>query len=525
MVIAVLVRLYPVDGPTRGSVTFNAGDTLAVASVSESLWNVDKLFISRDQAPLKYVILHYFLYLGRNESIIRLPAFLFGIASIFLTYLLGKLLFGSGVGLLSSFILAISPWHIQHSCYSEMYTLYVFFSLLSVYYFCQSLENESIWRGGMFALSSILGFYSFYPFVIIIIGEFMAYVFLYKRKRMFIFILFFIIAVFLLWAFKDMCTALAWKRNFGDYHWGWKLPEALPELLSVFGGVAKFIPLNVFIFLYGLIIAFRQNALRKNGLLLFIISSAAFLFFYGCLLFKMNVTQRYFLFIYPFFVIISSVGMLNSKNNIINALIILLFNVSLPLLLLSKMGFVATKFLPHDYIRRDTDFSLLARYLEDNYKDGDAVVIEQEGGIFALQYYLDKDNIYPVKIIMPYCGRNKRYYRYDGERIKNLFGLIELNDTPSRLNKIWKTYGRLWLVDINHLDYEDRNGEIENWINENSSHRMRFYGAVVYLFEEKIKKLGLNRDGEEYRCDKLICYLDCKGIVRSIAYPFQAKNR
>ena len=57
---------------------------------------------------------------GLTEFATRLPAAVYGIAAVLLTYFLVKELFGSSsrstrIALLSSFFLAISPWHLQFS--------------------------------------------------------------------------------------------------------------------------------------------------------------------------------------------------------------------------------------------------------------------------------------------------------------------------------------------------------------------------------------------------------------------------
>src|SRR3989344_4871422 len=49
---------------------------------------------------------------GASEFAVRFPSAIFGILSVWTTYLLTKKLLGKNVGLLSAFLLAISPWHV-----------------------------------------------------------------------------------------------------------------------------------------------------------------------------------------------------------------------------------------------------------------------------------------------------------------------------------------------------------------------------------------------------------------------------
>ncbi len=69
---------------------------------------------------------------GLTSFAVRLPSALLGVATIYLVYLLTKRLFKTEeISLLSAFLLAISPWHLQFSRVGFEATAGVFFSLLS----------------------------------------------------------------------------------------------------------------------------------------------------------------------------------------------------------------------------------------------------------------------------------------------------------------------------------------------------------------------------------------------------------
>jgi len=70
---------------------------------------------------------------GNNEFAARLPSVLFGAASVFLLYFLGKRASNVGLGLLSSIILAVSPFEIVWSREARSYAEFQFFSLLFAY--------------------------------------------------------------------------------------------------------------------------------------------------------------------------------------------------------------------------------------------------------------------------------------------------------------------------------------------------------------------------------------------------------
>lgn len=69
---------------------------------------------------------------GFSETALRLPAALFGIATIPLAFAFGKRLFGTGVGLMVAALVAFSVWDIEFSRYARMYAPFEFFYLLTL---------------------------------------------------------------------------------------------------------------------------------------------------------------------------------------------------------------------------------------------------------------------------------------------------------------------------------------------------------------------------------------------------------
>lgn len=62
-----------------------------------------------------YLLLPFIKIFGLNAWGVRLPAALFGILAVYLTYLIGKKLYSEKVGLWAAFLLAVSPWHLMLS--------------------------------------------------------------------------------------------------------------------------------------------------------------------------------------------------------------------------------------------------------------------------------------------------------------------------------------------------------------------------------------------------------------------------
>lgn len=104
---------------------------------------------------------------GFSESVVRLPSVILGIATVGLTYLLGKEMFSKKVGLLAATILALAPLHIYYSQEARMYVLAAFSVTLS-FYFLNRVLLKKRWAGLGFMISLILIMYSDYLAYLII---------------------------------------------------------------------------------------------------------------------------------------------------------------------------------------------------------------------------------------------------------------------------------------------------------------------------------------------------------------------
>lgn len=76
---------------------------------------------------------------------VRLPAVIFGILGVLAIYFLAKEITGNEkIGIMSSILLAISPWHLQYSRAGFEVTEMLLFFILGLYYFLRSLKNGKL---------------------------------------------------------------------------------------------------------------------------------------------------------------------------------------------------------------------------------------------------------------------------------------------------------------------------------------------------------------------------------------------
>jgi mannosyltransferase len=121
--------------------------------------------------PLYYFLLHLWIRSGTSEFVLRSLSAAFGVGAIWGVYLLGKNLFGSRVGLVSSALMTFSPYHIYYSQEARMYTLVTLLTVISTYCFLRGLSErkDRFWMG--FFISSVLSIYTHYYSIFILIGQ------------------------------------------------------------------------------------------------------------------------------------------------------------------------------------------------------------------------------------------------------------------------------------------------------------------------------------------------------------------
>ncbi len=96
---------------------------------------------------------------GLNEFSVRIVSALYGIGAVILIYFLGKEIGGEKLGLMSSFILAISPWHIHFSRVGFQLIAAVFWVLFTILFLYKSLKNKKLYVFA--ALGVVLSFFSY----------------------------------------------------------------------------------------------------------------------------------------------------------------------------------------------------------------------------------------------------------------------------------------------------------------------------------------------------------------------------
>lgn len=135
--------------------------------------------------PLYFVILKIWVGLfGSSEFMARLLSVGFGIAAIILIYKLVELLYGKNSGLLSAFLISISPYHIYYSQQVRNYTLFLCLGLISMIIFIRLLDKEKLIQYVLYLLINGLMVYT-HPFGVYVILTQVLYFLIISKKLKF----------------------------------------------------------------------------------------------------------------------------------------------------------------------------------------------------------------------------------------------------------------------------------------------------------------------------------------------------
>lgn len=130
--------------------------------------------------PLNFLFSYYWTKIfGLSEFKLRLLSALFGIGSLYLIFLIGKMMFDQKTGLLAAFILSINYMHIYYSQEARSYSLLVFLTLLTVYFLLRILKENKAYDL-LFILSGSLLAYTHYFGFFILFFEFVYFLAYYK---------------------------------------------------------------------------------------------------------------------------------------------------------------------------------------------------------------------------------------------------------------------------------------------------------------------------------------------------------
>jgi mannosyltransferase len=145
-----------------------------VVSVRHPLWQIVTVFPGDNQHPL-YSVLAWLSVgaFGEHAWTLRLPAYLFGVATIPMLYLLGITVTSRREAFLAASFVAVSYHHVWFSQDARGYSMLAFFAITSTYFLLRAIRTErrSFWIG--YALAAAFGAYTHLTMMFLLASHFL----------------------------------------------------------------------------------------------------------------------------------------------------------------------------------------------------------------------------------------------------------------------------------------------------------------------------------------------------------------
>lgn len=118
---------------------------------------------------------------GISEIAVRTPSVVFGVTTVWFTYLIGKGLFGKKTGLIGAAILAFNPLHVYYSQEARMYSLAALSVSFSFWAFINLLKEKKL-SFLFYILSIVMVLYSDYLVYLVLPSQLMYVIWIQKKK-------------------------------------------------------------------------------------------------------------------------------------------------------------------------------------------------------------------------------------------------------------------------------------------------------------------------------------------------------
>lgn len=121
--------------------------------------------------PLHHALIHFAALFGQTPCIVRLPSVLFGVLSLWATYLLGKRLMNKEAAFFATLFCAFSHFHIFYSRFMRWYAFFFFFALISLYFYRNIVHRSKKSDVLLYALATAGMLYSSYLAATFLLGQ------------------------------------------------------------------------------------------------------------------------------------------------------------------------------------------------------------------------------------------------------------------------------------------------------------------------------------------------------------------
>jgi uncharacterized membrane protein len=416
---------------------------------------------------LYYLLLKFWIKLSSNESFLRLLSALFAIASTIAVFFLGKLLYDRETGFYASIMMVLNPFFITYAQETRSYSLLLFFSVLSTYFFI-CVTRRATWKMVViYATISALSCYA-HLFGFLVIASHIVTMPLIKlsekaTKKMYIAYVIFTVLI-------SPLIAAIYMSQHNTVNWIKK-----PHLIDVFRllkdlcGGSVYVFCFIFVFVFLSCIAYLKF-LRKDDtsffkhefLILLFLFLMPILSVFLVSMIKPLFVSRYFIICIPPIVLLASMGITRTLSKKHKICLVLLYVI---------ISFSAISSYYRDSTRYGENWREATRFIVTESR-------EQDGILFYLPFTRTPFEFYLYKF-------NK------GELEKNIIKFPKNNFRPSisdtDLDFLYQDselrYHRVWLILSHHNMSQKRR---DTWSNIVSGLR-RFYPSEIERYYSGIQ--------------------------------------
>lgn len=467
---------------------------------------------SIDSAIVYNVFALFWSEIAKNEFMLRIPSVIFGIFSIFVVYRLGKSLFSREAGLISAFMLAISPFHIYYSQEFRMFSLISFLTLLSVYFLRKFMETGKTSNISGYIISHLLNIYVNILTSVYLFAEIIFFL-MYRRKYSALLkkwliahaiISFFLIpaalSAFIRLKYLNRMIQISNPNIFDEYV---SIKPSMDSIMVPIFTLKNFFAgynatfmfwLCTFIILLTLILwGIIKSRRREETYLCLICSLAPFFILY---LFRRFIyADRYLIPSSIFLYLIAVNGLLHIKKAyqiIIVMLLLVLFSFSLNNYYHDVLPI--TPEVQRVGVHARKDFRGAVRYIAQNAQDGDIVFHTCHNTLMPFKYYFRKDEALNTKIpeekrwvVLRFSKDNK----YGVDLLPYDFMESEFGFTDKSSVFSLEGHQRVWLA-FSSWDFEDaikaysRERRMVEWMDRHYKRILskNLSGIILYLYEK-----------------------------------------
>lgn len=508
LLLGLTLRLFSLSQPYWG-------DEILSLQIVKHYWSdpagmIQYLRAVEVHPPLYYLLLLGWTHLfGFAEAAVRSLSLFFGLATIILTYVLGKELWQSSrAGLLSAFLVAVMPMTIIFSQEARPYIIFSFFGLLSFFWLWRYLQSGQRRLIFYFTLSAIIGLYLHYSFIFILIPLFIGWLVWLITKGNFLKQYHDIFGVFALifLGFYWWLPALFYKIVLGNYEL-MGTPRSTNHLRAIYFIESTFNQLlwtvksrqitqleifslwlaKILIFLAAFKVMMVAEAKKRNV----VVFSLLFLVAVSAALFLLSPASQNYVAIYEKHVCWLSVlfalliaGWAAKLSNKQAAVLI-------SVLLITFIPFNAKILASRFAFDQDRAQKTIAVQINEAYQPGDIVIDNFSYDRTNLNYYLRSDisayGFYPPRLLDwrrdPYASRETLGFLENEAQSRGF--AVSAQDRERKMQYIIDSSQpkRIWLA---FADYE--NYQIKAWLEQNGWHHAlyaidRFSPLDLYLKE------------------------------------------